>query len=421
MLTHASRVLAARWLVVVMAIIAASVIAAATAASAPVSTKAQLAKQGGRYQVIVQGFVVNTQTKDHALEVDGKGDEVYINSRIVYTDRTKATLEGASAGLSVPSEVTTATMGDRNGYPQRVQAGSMPNCGVFGCGEPMGGLRTGDRFPENPLTADPGPALPIAPPFVLWEGDLVQGDHSLVIVPSIWEWDGGRDAYAGFVQWLQDAVKAIRDTASTATWGQAAKPVLDIGELVTNLAVGFRKVLGAAGDRPIGDQSTWAESSAGTTSFKPQVLELNYDTAEMLIHNSNTLGIPGLVAIHYVDNAELAGDYTLYLRVVRIGDAKLAPDTTAPTVKLMAPLRQTTGVLLRWTGTDPNIVGAQQSGIAAYDVRTRVDTNPYTVRRTTGTSLPVTLAKGHRVNYTVRARDHAGNIGRWTPLRSITR
>jgi hypothetical protein len=422
MRVHALRVPAGRWLIASAGIVATLAVVAASAASAPMSHQALTGKKAGHYRVIVLGFDVRNQTSDHALEADGKGDEVYINARVVYTDRAQTALGGTP--LSVEGDVTTATMGDRNAHPERIQAGSAPNCNFFGaCFEPMGGLRTGDSFPADPIhaTAPATPSSPIGPPFVLWDGDLVQGDHSLAIVPSIWEWDGGRDAYAGFVQWLKEAVAKIR-TAAAADASGTTGVVLGLAQMSVDLAESFRKVLVAAGDRPLGVQSTWVESSAGKITFAPQVVELNYDKAEMLI-NQSLLGVPGLISMKFDDNEELHGKYTLYLKIERTGNATdLKPDKSPPVVSVVSPLRRVNGVQLRWKGLDPNIVRVDRTGIVAYEIRVTRGRISSTIRtKGTQTALSIPLRKGEQIAYRIRARDGAGNVGKWTALRTVGR
>ena len=67
------------------------------------------------YEVTLEGFTVNNQTWDHALNVDGWGDEVYVNTDVRVIDQAGAVL--------VRSEKSTAVMGDTNGFSARVRAG----------------------------------------------------------------------------------------------------------------------------------------------------------------------------------------------------------------------------------------------------------------------------------------------------------
>ena len=61
------------------------------------------------YEVTLEGFTVNNQTWDHALNVDGWGDEVYVNTDVRVIDQAGAVL--------VRSEKSTAVMGIRTVSP----------------------------------------------------------------------------------------------------------------------------------------------------------------------------------------------------------------------------------------------------------------------------------------------------------------
>jgi hypothetical protein len=82
------------------------------------------------YEAALEGFTVNNATRDHVLEVDGKRDEVYRYTDVRLVDQSGATL--------LRSEKRSAIMGDTDGFPNLVQAGSASN---------LGGLLTGDVFP----------------------------------------------------------------------------------------------------------------------------------------------------------------------------------------------------------------------------------------------------------------------------------
>ena len=72
-------------------------------------------RAAGHYRVILTGFSVRSQTWDHVLEADGKGDEVFVkavNTRIT------------SAGRAIyESDVTSQVMGEKI-HANWVQAGS---------------------------------------------------------------------------------------------------------------------------------------------------------------------------------------------------------------------------------------------------------------------------------------------------------
>lgn len=76
---------------------------------------------------------------------------------------------------------------------------------------------------------------------------------------------------------------------------------------------------------------------------------------------------------------------------------------------------------LRWSGTDPKLV-THTAGLASYDVQRRTGGGTWTTirSRTTATSLTKSGTTGVRYEFRVRARDKAGNIGAWSPVRGVT-
>jgi hypothetical protein len=69
-----------------------------------------------------------------------------------------------------------------------------------------------------------------------------------------------------------------------------------------------------------------------------------------------------------------------------------------------------------WHGWDP-LLQTHTSGLKSFDVQVRVDSGAWrTVARKTGATTRVWngLASGHTYGMRVRARDRAGNVGRWT-------
>ena len=88
------------------------------------------------------------------------------------------------------------------------------------------------------------------------------------------------------------------------------------------------------GNRPIG-MTAAPEGSPDGFEFTPQVLVLNFATADRLAHTrfdlrtdiagpdstmrtSTSLLPPGVIPIHYVDQGDLGGDYTLFVHIQRV-------------------------------------------------------------------------------------------------------
>ncbi len=76
---------------------------------------------------------------------------------------------------------------------------------------------------------------------------------------------------------------------------------------------------------------------------------------------------------------------------------------------------------IRWSGTDPRLV-TRTAGIASFDVQRRTKGGTWTTirSRTSATSATAGGTKGVRYEFRVRARDKAGNIGVWSPVRGVT-
>jgi hypothetical protein len=253
----------------------------------------------GRYRVTINGFAVKTETWDHAFEVDGKRDEVYCSSLVSVLNKDGQTVYSG--------ERTSETLGDVNGQPGRIKAGTASR---------RGGLRTNDKFPTATPWIRAHEVSPERnyPPMTIWEGELAEGDHVAVITPSIWEWDGGKDAFGDWVAWGQQTVGKVRDRLQELL-GPDSKVVLDWIELGLDVAVSIAEptVIGQAGDRPIG-----MAKDGNQYVFRPQVIALNYHSAERLVQD-NPMGLGhGVIALRFADDSTLKGDYSLYMQVEKI-------------------------------------------------------------------------------------------------------
>jgi hypothetical protein len=155
----------------------------------------------GRFRVVINGFRVNKETYDDIFEFDGKRDEVY-GQAIVRHCRADGT-------VLLTTTPTTPVMGDVNQLPGRVQAGTA---------SALGGLKTGDVYPQQPPYLRTTPLTPDRdwPPFAVWEGDLEEGQDVLFVTPSLWEWDQGK----GLLQRFIEAQKSIDDQ-----FGKKAKEI----------------------------------------------------------------------------------------------------------------------------------------------------------------------------------------------------
>jgi hypothetical protein len=266
------------------------------------------AAASARYRVLVSGFSVKSPTWDHALEVDGKGDEVYVSSTVTRVKPTGETVLSADR--------TSETMGDTNGQSGRIQAGTKPCCWLSD--KTNGGLRENDKFPTGtPWTLSDAPSAERNyPPMTLWEGELVQGGDAVIVAPSIWEWDGGKDAYSSWIKWGQQTGTKVGPKLAEI-FGPQAKPYIEGAQIGLDVAVSMSEVglTGQASDRPIG-----MEKIDGGAKFNPKVFSLTYETAEIAVKQNLTGFGEGIFGVRFKDHDDWRGDYTLYVRIEKVGD-----------------------------------------------------------------------------------------------------
>jgi hypothetical protein len=280
--------------VAVAATVAATVAVTGGQTARAVPDAAALDAKAGMYRVIVEGFTATRATWDHALEVDGKGDEVFLSSQIVYRVRGKKTSS---------DEFATPIMGDTNGFPNRVRAGSASE---------LGGIRSGDTFP-TPLDKRAAPPEGAeVPPLELWSDELVQGGTAVVITPTIWEYDGAGDVLGGWVRAARRAVPRIAASADKAISGKRNGGITEWTQLGLNTLSILLDVVGTPGDRPIG-----TTKHPGKKAFNPKAIVLTYQSAERLSQR-RIAGVKGLITIQYRDHRDYLGNYTLWLRIAKV-------------------------------------------------------------------------------------------------------
>jgi hypothetical protein len=256
-----------------------------------------------RYRAVITGFRCSSPTWDHALQVDGKDDEVYLSTLVTQVNRSGQKL--------YEDQPTSLTMGDVNGQPGRIRAGSA---------SAQGGIKANDTFPDATPWIPSQPPSPERryPPMTVWENDLTQGEDLALIAPAIWEYDGGKDAWGDWVSWGQQTVAGIGPKLA-ALIGEKSKVVFEAAEIALGVAVSMTKagLVGQASDRPIGMQP----NGTGGYTFTPKVVALNYDSAAAIANN----GTGGVLEIQYADAAELRGNYSLFLQVQKVSDVTPGP------------------------------------------------------------------------------------------------
>ena len=260
----------------------------------------------GRFRVTLNGFLVVHETADHSLEVDGKRDEVFLLTEV-------AEFNGAGEVLDRTSP-QSAVLGDIQGYGARLPAGGASD---------LGGLRSSDQYPPAEPWRRSATLSNTRPPMLLWQGTLTQGSNALIVVPTIWEWDGPTDLLrqyrAGMASVFARYVRTL--SASETNFDRFLAPMT--GGPGAARVVGFEPT-GNAADRPIGVNVrtgsflSASEEQQGLEWFTPKRMLLTYDLARQAAANTHDGFGPGIFKVTYTDHPELAGVYTLFVQIERV-------------------------------------------------------------------------------------------------------
>ena len=129
----------------------------------------------------------------------------------------------------------------------------------------------------------------------------------------------------------------------------------------------------------------------------------------------------GVLDVRFDDSVGVAvtASGTSYWTVVFIQ----GPDRSRP-VATLDGLGSATGsgrARVLWSGSDRRLV-TLTAGVASYDVERRREGGSWAIvrSRVTITAASITGTKGVRYQFRVRARDRVGNVGEWSPVRSVT-
>jgi hypothetical protein len=158
----------------------------------------------------------------------------------------------------------------------------------------------------------------------------------------VWEWDGGKDLVEDFVRFnqrwselafkdLQAKYDGIKQRSDTAKGSKPEANVVDVIVMAADLVTGFstlatakvlllaQPTIGQAQDRPIGAGRDSIDATGSPAfTFRPQRIALTVSGAEKVLQTSPGSGVPtGIIAVRYVDDPSLKGDYTLYLQIER--------------------------------------------------------------------------------------------------------
>jgi hypothetical protein len=258
-----------------------------------------------RFRVTINGFACHRPTFDDETQRDGVDDEVFVQADL--------SLYGSDGARNQPS-VQSAVIGDTNGFPARVRGGS--GSSIFGGN---GGFHENDTFPADgrpwARTSEVGTDRP---PMLVWEGELTQYQNGLLIIPSIWEWDGdvslelNRYVAALATTWSDREVEAAMQRAISAGGNLTSPPTSRLRSLFQEVRVS-KAFPGDPKNRPIG-----MTERGDYYTYNPHPLVLTYDSADYIAKsNNNDLG-RGVVAVEFSDDARLRGLYSLYIQVEKL-------------------------------------------------------------------------------------------------------
>lgn len=274
----------------------------------------------GRFRVTLTGFVVNHETVESVLSIDGAGDEVFVVANFAdiwlprnifgALQRRQSLTFGDTAGRSRP--VDARRILPELSHPTTVQAGSM---------SPTGGLRAPDQFPpaDGQLPFVAAARRERAIPMILWDGELRKGGqraNGVILIPTIWEND---NVPTVLTAWHRQVDAFIRSFATTRAPrfidGSTPHRLVDQSDTVLSVVPQTNEF-----DRPIGldgDSFNPASATPNPATFIPAVMFLTFDSAEAAA-NSTGQG-RGVVHITYRDGRSYGqGSYTIILRVERI-------------------------------------------------------------------------------------------------------
>lgn len=265
-------------------------------------------RPSARFRVTLNGFFVENETADHAFEVDGKRDEVFIVADVAEFDN--------AGRINARTSPQSVLMGDISNQtePPRINAGGA---------SALGGLRTGDPFPTPEPWRRTGEASTQQPPMLLWEGTLTKGSRAVVIVPTIWEWDGPGGILADYRISMNYTLARYVRSLNTNEADLNNLIAVVMGGPGARRLVGFEPT-GNAADRPIGIEvrpgyfNSADENQVGLEWFTPRRLLLTYDLAVQAITSTRDGLGPGIFKLTYRDHRDLAGAYTLYLQIERV-------------------------------------------------------------------------------------------------------
>ena len=288
------------------------------------------------YRVTFLGVQCDHQTADDPLQIDGKGDEIFAGAYVATVPR--------NSGLPQPvATFRTKVMGDTNGFPDRLPAGTA---------SAKGGIQTGDFVPDATITT---PKIGVRGttdrfPLAVWEGELSDSGDIVAIAPVVFEWDkddeGPWNDWTGW--WTTPRGQPnLADSARNPIKADLLTSWLTVTDHLPpnkdNYAMPIRygpPFTASGANRPVGltDQAVGAGAvgQVPVLAWEPWGFVLSRTSVEKTLGTQNVAVVP--FRINDVDasltNAALEGKYTLYVQIERLA---APPPPVAPTGGGAAP------------------------------------------------------------------------------------
>lgn len=274
-----------------------------------------------RYRVTLLGLKCGHETTDDLLQLDGKRDEVFAGAYVASVPR-----ENINNPRPTPlGIIRTKVMGDTNGFPDRVQAGTASD---------KGGIQSGDYVPDTSVaTAKPGvTGTTDRFPLALWEGELSDTGDIIVVAPVVFEWDKQEEApWNSWTGWWSsprgsaDLGNLAHTTPSDGRWeivlsSQWSRPINAYDSYNVNYGPGFSE---SGGNRPVGveDQANIRGSGnlVPNPVYVPRGLCLTHARVEAALGAQSTSVIEWVARDDpHLGNDKLDGTYILYIQIERL-------------------------------------------------------------------------------------------------------
>lgn len=263
-----------------------------------------------RVRISYFGFNCNTATQDNTLEMDGKGDEIFVLCNWLMADKNN--------NLEFSGKYRSPLHGDINGHNGWIKVGSRSD---------KGGITSGDQYRCNTAIGE----------FEISDGEV------FTMTPTIWEWDGNDEAYNNFQVHQTNHVNELKNVASQFSKGFALlgdpvnTTIVLVNQMKTTISLfsmAINDILSQAKDRPIGMETNGR--------FSPKSIVLTRDMMRKIAQRNLGYGL-GVLQVDYdeiqLGNTRDHGAYTVLIKVEYLGSS-----STAPTGGTYQPSNNTTPV-----------------------------------------------------------------------------